>query len=1163
MYQLNKGLLLLAGLTLLLLASCQDPSINDSPRKLEILVLGHDSQHHNSAAYLPLLASALSSKGFNFSYTSDLDDLRTDKLKLFDALMIYANHDEITDIQEKALLQFVRRGGGLLPIHAASYCFRNSDDYVQLVGGQFESHETGTFTAEVIAPDHPAMLGFAPFETWDETYVHTAHNPKRTVLMERVEGDHREPYTWVQEYGKGRMFYTALGHDERTWSNPGFHHLLENGIRWAVGEEKAGWLDELSFPERSYSEAKIPNYERRDPAPQLQAPLSPAESQQLIQVPPGFELQLFAAEPDIINPICMNWDEKGRLWLVETRDYPNEINPALHQGNDRIKILEDTDGDGKADKFTVFAEGLSVPTSLVFSNGGVIVAQAPYFLFLKDTDGDDKADVKEVLMDGWGTYDTHAGPSNLQYGFDNQIWGVVGYSSFNGVVGADTLKFGQAVYRFQPDGSSMELMGTTSNNTWGLGFSETFDVFVSTANNTHSAYLGIPHKQLKGAEGLYSRGVKKIDGHYAFHPITRNFRQVDVFGGFTAAAGHQLYTARAFPKEFWNRIALVCEPTGHLLHQAVLEKDGAGFKEKDGWNLLASADEWVSPVHAAVGPDGAVWILDWYNFIIQHNPTPSGFENGAGNAHVNPLRDKQHGRIYRLAYKEGKETPAPGLNPDDPQTCLDALRHPNMLWRMHGQRLLVERGNPDIEEGLHALIKDPSVDEIGLNSPAVHALWTLHGLGLVDDEHPNSLAVVQGALTHPAAGVRKAAIMCLPKNAAQQEKLTAANSFKDPDPHTRLAAFNWLYDLPGNEALGELLFQLSEEKELAKDDWLARSIYATAVKNKASFSKALAKHKQEWMNAFAEGQDYNWEDPTLDDADWEKIPVPKLWSRTGIPLLERFDGTLWYRTKINLTPEQAGRKGILNLGPIDETDDTYVNGQRIGGMVKAWRTERSYAIPAGLLKAGENVLAIKVLDEEWRAGIYGDSSQIHLSLGSDRISLAGDWKYKVEDVIRSSQSVFAQGVSVQELFMAHYGPYSKTIAANESAPTKVDREIEIKTIREEMKYDIEEIKLKPGETVAFVFENIDAMQHNLLIGDIGSLATIGAAADRLAQQNGEASDYIPAIPEVLAATPLINPGETYRLVFTAPEKSGVYPYVCTFPGHWRMMNGKIIVAGGI
>lgn len=1163
MNQLNKALLLYGALFLFVLTNCQGPPSLESARKLEILMLGHDSEHHNSAAYLPLLASALSPKGFNFSYTSNPEDLTPANLKLYDALLIYANHDEIGDTQEKALMQFVKRGGGLLPIHCASYCFRNSDDYVQLVGGQFKSHETGTFTAEVIAPEHPAMLGFEAFETWDETYVHTAHNPKRTVLMERVEGDHREPYTWVQEYGKGRMFYTALGHDEQTWSKSGFHSLLENGIRWAVGEEKAGWLDQLSFPERTYSQAKIPNYERRDPAPELQAPLSPAESQQLIQIPPGFELQLFASEPDIINPICMNWDERGRLWLVETRDYPNEINTATDQGNDRIKILEDTDGNGKADKFTVFAEGLSVPTSLVFSNGGVIVAQAPNFLFLKDTDGDDKADVKEVIMKGWGTYDTHAGPSNLQYGFDNQIWGVVGYSSFDGVVGNDTLKFGQAVYRFQADGSSMELMGTTSNNTWGLGFSETFDVFVSTANNTHSAYLGIPHKQLREAEGLYSRGVKKIDGHYAYHPITRNYRQVDVFGGFTAAAGHQLYTARSYPKEFWNRIALVCEPTGHLLHQAVLEKDGAGFKEKDGWNLLASSDEWVSPVHAAVGPDGAVWILDWYNFIIQHNPTPTGFENGPGNAHINPLRDKQHGRIYRLAYKGAKETPAPVLDPSDPSTSLAGLRHPNMLWRMHAQRLLVERGIPDFENELHAIVRDQSVDEIGLNSPAVHALWTMHGLGLVNDTHPKSLEVVHNALSHPAAGVRKAAIMCLPKTAAHLEKLSAANSFDDPDPHTRLAAINWLYDLPSSDELGELLFRLSEEPDLAQDDWLARSVYTAAVRNKASFSKALATHKSEWMSAFAEEQSFNWQDPDLDDQDWEEIPVPKLWSQTGIPLLERFDGTLWYRTTVNLEAGQLGRAAALSLGPIDETDDTYLNGKRIGGVQRDRNSERLYKVPAGLLKAGRNVIAIKVLDEQWRAGIYGDSSQIYLAIGQEKIPLAGNWKFKVENVIRSSQSVFAQGVSVQELFMKHYGPYSKTIAANVTAPTEVDREIKIKTIREEMKYDIEEIRLKPGETVAFVFENVDAMQHNLLIGDIGSLETIGIAADRLAQQNGEASDYIPAIPQVLAATPLVNPGESYRLVFTVPDQIGTYPYVCTFPGHWRMMNGKIIVEGGI
>lgn len=1162
MNQPNRSWLLLGLVALFTLSNCTGPTAKESPRKLEILLLGHDSEHHNSAAYLPFLSAALSPKGFNFSYTADLSDLNTTNLALYDALMIYANHDEISDEQEKALLQFVRGGGALLPIHSASYCFRNSEAYVQLVGGQFKSHETATFTAEVVSPDHPAMQGFEPFETWDETYVHTAHNPEREVLMERVEGDHREPYTWVRKLGKGRMFYTALGHDERTWSQPGFHSLLERGILWAVGEEKASWLDSLSFPERTYSEAVIPNYEQRDPPPQLQAPLTPEASQKLIQIPPGFELQLFAAEPDIVNPICMNWDEKGRLWLVETRDYPNEINTENLQGNDRIKILEDTDGDGKADKFTVFAEQLSVPTSLVFYNGGVIVSQAPHFLFLKDTDGDDKADVREVIMKGWGTRDTHAGPSNLQYGFDNQIWGVVGYSAFDGVVGEDTLNFGQAVYRFQPDGSAMELMGTTSNNTWGLGFSETFDVFVSTANNTHSAYLGIPHRQLAPAQGLYSRGVQKIDGHYAYHPITRNFRQVDVFGGFTAAAGHQLYTARSYPKEYWNRIALVCEPTGHLLHRAVLEKDGAGFQEKDGWNLLASVDEWVSPVQASVGPDGAVWILDWYNFIIQHNPTPPGFENGLGNAHVNPLRDKQHGRIYRLAYKKAPSVAPPDFQAEAPATYVDGLRHPNLLWRMHAQRLLVERGQADVVKPLLALIEEESLDEIGLNSPAVHALWTLHGLDQIREDQPEVLTAVQKALSHPAAGVRKAAIMCLPPTITQFEKLSAAKSFHDPDPHTRLAAINWLFDLPKNDQIGEMLFALSEDPSLQEDDWLARSVYTAAVKHKESFSRALAKHKKAWMDAFASDQAKNWEAPDLSDEDWEEIPVPMLWGRTGIPLLDRFDGTLWYRTSITVDERQAGKAATLHLGPIDETDDTYLNGQRIGGLKKASRTARSYAVPRGLLQPGENSLAVRVLDESWRGGIYGDSSAIYLAIGTDRIPLAGTWKYKVEKVIRSSQSVFNQGISIQELFMEHYGPYSQKIAANaDSAP--VDREIVIKTVEEQMKYDQEEIQLKPGERVAFLFENVDAMQHNLLIGAKGSLEIIGQAADQLAQGQGDAQDYIPAIPQVLAATPLVNPGESYRLVFTVPTEPGEYPFVCTFPGHWRMMNGKIIVAGGI
>ncbi len=206
-----------------------------------------------------------------------------------------------------------------------------------------------------------------------------------------------------------------------------------------------------------YFDGPVPNYENRNPAPKVQESLTPEQSMSLIQVPVGFELQLFAAEPMVVNPIYMNWDEKGRLWVIETVDYPNEIKTD-DIGDDRIKILEDTNGDGKADKFTIFAEKLNIPTSFVFVNGGIIVSQAPSFIFLKDTNGDDKADVREDILRGWGKSDTHAQASNLRYGFDNKIWGVVGYSGFNGKVkGKDSTSFSNGVYHFDPDGKNWNI----------------------------------------------------------------------------------------------------------------------------------------------------------------------------------------------------------------------------------------------------------------------------------------------------------------------------------------------------------------------------------------------------------------------------------------------------------------------------------------------------------------------------------------------------------------------------------------------------------------------------------------------------------------------------------------------------------------------------------
>lgn len=205
------------------------------PRTVDVLFLGHNSKHHDSARFGPMLFSALEPEGITFTYTADPNDLNPATLAKFDALMIYANHDTIAPEQEKALLDFVAGGKAFLPIHAASYCFRNSPAYVELVGAQFQKHGTGEFTAEIVKPDHPVVEGIQPFQVWDETYVHTKHNQDRIVLMERVDASGREPWTWVRTHGQGRVFYTAYGHDQRVWSHPSFHRLIRNAIRWATG----------------------------------------------------------------------------------------------------------------------------------------------------------------------------------------------------------------------------------------------------------------------------------------------------------------------------------------------------------------------------------------------------------------------------------------------------------------------------------------------------------------------------------------------------------------------------------------------------------------------------------------------------------------------------------------------------------------------------------------------------------------------------------------------------------------------------------------------------------------------------------------------------------------------------------------------------------------
>lgn len=470
------------------------------------------------------------------------------------------------------------------------------------------------------------------------------------------------------------------------------------------------------------------------------------------------------------------------------------------------------------------------------------------------------------------------------------------------------------------------------------------------------------------------------------HPITRNYRQVDVFGGFTAASGFQFYTARQFPEAYWNRIAFVSEPTGGLTHRAVIEESGAGFIEKDGWNIFAAHDEWVSPVQAKVGPDGSLWIADWYNFIVQHNPTPTeergGYDaqTGEGNAHINPNRDREHGRIYRLTYKGAESGESMSLSKDDPEALVETLGNDNMFWRLTAQRLLVERGETDVLSDLYELVNNTETDELGLNSAALHALWTIHGLDALDGSDEEALETALGALDHPAAGVRKAAIQVLPRTGEARQAIAESGVLEDPNGRTQLAAILATIEMDPSEEVGQALFSLSRDSSVVQDEWLAEALKLAGSKHAAG-----------------------------------------------------------YRTA---------------------------------------------------------------------AGASSDGEQTTSDQGSESGA----------------------------------------------------RTIRIRAVVNELQFDVSEFSVQAGEKVEIVFENPDFMQHNLLITEPGSLEKVGAAADEMAGETDAAErDYVPDMSEVLFATALVNPNSTATITFTAPGQPGEYPYVCTFPGHWRTMQGTMIV----
>ncbi|MBI4323941.1 MAG: dehydrogenase, partial [Chloroflexi bacterium] len=459
-------------------------------------------------------------------------------------------------------------------------------------------------------------------------------------------------------------------------------------------------------------------------APASTPALSSAEAQKKFTVPPGFEMRLFAAEPDVVNPVAMTWDERGRLWVVELYEYPLGA-PAGTKPRDNIKVLEDTDGDGQADKVKTFADGLNLATGILLGNGGVYVGQAPHLLFLEDTNGDDLADRKTILMTGFGLQDRHELLNSFTWGPDGLLYmthGVFTHSKVKDPKNPDDdgVIMNAAVARFDPRTRKFEVYADGTSNPWGVDFDRYGNAFVSACVIDHLFHLA--------PGGVYVR-----QGGTPAHPYTYQLLPsiVDHKHHMAAYSGVQVYQGDQYPEEYRGTI-FMGNIHDNAVHQDRLIPKGSSFTASFIRDLVRANDGWFMPVSQQVGPDGALWIMDWYDKYPCYQ-----------NANADPEGvDREHGRIWRLVYTGNKPgAPVPprpaGMNLAKlgNEELIQTLAHRNVWQRRMAQRLLTERRDAGAKPPLQKLLRNGQTLEARLA-----ALWTLHSSGLLDDATLDNLA---------------------------------------------------------------------------------------------------------------------------------------------------------------------------------------------------------------------------------------------------------------------------------------------------------------------------------------------------------------------------------------------------------------------------------------
>lgn len=581
-------------------------------------------------------------------------------------------------------------------------------------------------------------------------------------------------------------------------------------------------------------------------------PLSPREELSTFRLPKGFRAELVAHEPDVIDPVAMAFDEDGRLYVAEMRGYPNDgvATGKIHSG--RVRRLEDKDGDGFYETSTVYAEGLRFPNSVMPWRGGLLVTVAPDIIYFEDLDGDGKADRQRTLYTGFDLSNIQQLVNGLQWGLDNWVHGCVG--SKGGTV-RSTEKPDQAVVelrnrhiRFHPERPG-SLEPTSGGGQFGLSPTEGQHWFTAT-NSQHLRHIVLPDHYLRRNPALaVSTVTLDVPDHGAacqVHRISpfegwriertrrrkegtdaRRFSATELVpGGYiTSACSPLIYTAGRFPASFRGN-SFVCDPANNLIHRDLLVAKGATYvaeRADRDCEFLASTDNWFRPVNLQLGPDGAIYLADFYREAIE---TPLSLPEDL-KRQMN-LESRGRGRIWRIVPEGTTAGAGPKLSKAASADLVPHLASDNSWWRLTAQRLLVERQDRSVQPALEKLARGATTA-----AGRFHALWSLQGLQCLETP------LLEHALQDATPEVREQALRLAEDRLASTpslQKLVAALA-GDASERVRFQAALTLGEMDGPVAVAALARIAQRD---GSDTWMQTAILSSASRCAADLLLQLA-----------------------------------------------------------------------------------------------------------------------------------------------------------------------------------------------------------------------------------------------------------------------------------------------------------------------------------